>query len=153
MKDKEHIEEFAQLLDRLIVGEDVSAGETLDPGMVDIACTLAAARLSTLSRGREALRRRLGQQVTNGNRKRETPPLAAFSMGFATMMVLLAASLVAVLPLIQHVMDVPLPAEMSTISHFVPTEVKATPIAFPAVEQQLLSATPVIPSPTSVVNP
>jgi hypothetical protein len=109
MGDKERIEEFSRMLDRLVGGEDVSAGEGFDPGMVDVARMLATADLADLSRGRETLRHRLGQQraanqtVTMDSRpKRGIPLLAAFSMGFATIVVVVLAGLVLLLPLAQH---------------------------------------------------
>lgn len=113
MTDKERIREFSQMLDRLVSGEDVSAGEGFDPGMVDVARTLANAELADLSRGREALRRRLGQQRTAnqtarmGSRSRRggVPMLAAFSMGFVTVVVVVLFSLMVILPLAQQSMS------------------------------------------------
>ncbi|MBN1428515.1 MAG: hypothetical protein JXB07_09020 [Anaerolineae bacterium] len=129
MDDKKHIREFAQMLDRLVEGENVAAGENLDPGMVDIARTLATTDLSDLSRNREAIRHQLGQRRATGQTTRRpehgTPLLVAFSMGFVTVAALVLVGFVLILPLARQLMT----------GHSIAIGSDSTPTPFLIVEQ------------------
>lgn len=109
MGNRDEITEFAHMLDLLAMGRNVASKDNLDSEMVRIACTLAATDLSGLSRNREPLHHSLGQRLSgyrvaymDSSPKRGFSMLAAFSMGFATVIVLVYVSLVIILPLAQQ---------------------------------------------------
>ena len=143
MNDKEHIKEFSQMLDRLVSGENMPTPEGFDPGMMDIARTLADAELADLSRDREALRRRLGQQRasmraarTGGIFKPGISVVAAFSMGFVTVAVLVLIGLAIILPLVRQ----------SLSGDIIARESEATPTAFLALDQHSPSPAVIVPT-------
>jgi hypothetical protein len=137
MGNQDDIKEFARILDLLVIGRNVASKGHLDAGMVRIACTLAATDLSGLSRKRESLRYALAQRASilrpTSRPKRGFSMLAAFSMGFATMVVLAYVGLVLILPLAQHTGREPTLAEASAG--------RATLNAFLAAVQRLASPT------------
>lgn len=159
MDNQEHIEEFSQMLDRLVSGRNVSGQGNLDPRMVDIANTLASTDLSELSREREALRHRLGRRrpVRNGDGSgQKLPLLASFSMGFATILVLAVVGLAVVLPLVRRATDDPSVAGMSTRSASTPSALataNAKLTGFPAIEGQHTEVPEVASSPQPTTAP
>lgn len=137
MDNQEHIEEFSQMLDRLVSGGDIPSRGKLDPKMVEIAGLLAATDLSEMSREREALRQRLGrrrivrQQAGPGRR---VSLLTSFSMGFASVLVLAILGVFVILPLARRSLGRPSVAGMSTPSAL--ATAGATLTSFPAIEEQ-----------------
>jgi hypothetical protein len=136
------------MLDCLVTNGDIFAGEGLDPGMVNIARTLAAARLADLSRVRTTLRHRLQQYHAGDGNSRNIPLMAAFSMGFAAMMALLAVGLLIALPLTQYATDASPVAEVPTTPSLISTKVRLAVVTFSTEKQHLPTVTPVTPSPT-----
>lgn len=137
MDNQKHIEEFSQMLDRLVSGGNVSGQGNLDPKMVDIANVLASTDLSGMSRQREALRHRLVRRRPargEDGSGQKLPLLASFSMGFATILVLAIVGLFVVLPLVRRSTGGPSVAGMSTPSVLATAE--ATLTGFPAIEEQ-----------------
>lgn len=144
MDNQDQIEEFSQMLDRLVSGGNVSGRGNLDPEMVDIANMLASTDLSGLSREREALRRRLARHRTvrsEGGSRQKIPLLASFSMGFATILVLAVIGLFVVLPLVRRSTGEPSVAGIPTRSAWPTAGVLHTGI--PAIEEQHTEVPPV----------
>jgi hypothetical protein len=122
MDNPKRIKDFNQMLDRLVGGEDLPADGQIDPAMEDIARTLASADLSQLSRQREALRHRLARQgaaeratPANHTLQKRIPLFAAFSMGFATVLVIVFIGLAVILPLVRHATQGPSLAGQETL--------------------------------------
>lgn len=145
MGNQDEIREFARMLDLLAMGRNVASKDDLDPVMARIACALAATDLSGLSRNREALRQRLVHHQSSrrlasmeSSTKRGFSMLAAFSMGFATVIVLAYISLAIILPLTQRTGREPSLAGVSTGE---------------ATHNALLAAIQRLESPTATLSP